>query len=85
MLRKKFQIERNEKMEDAINKFTGMAQFIYTKLNEAVGQYQEEEDQLKNSEDENLEMVESCKHSSIMLMNLINDLLDLAKQEQLTF
>mmetsp|Transcript_11879 Transcript_11879/g.18354 ORF Transcript_11879/g.18354 Transcript_11879/m.18354 type:complete len:85 (+) Transcript_11879:2202-2456(+) len=30
-------------------------------------------------------MLESCKHSSMMLLNLINDLLDLAKQERQTF
>jgi signal transduction histidine kinase len=31
------------------------------------------------------DMLEGCKHSSNMLLNLINDLLDLAKQEKLTF
>ena len=31
------------------------------------------------------DLVEQCRHSSIMLLNLINDLLDLAKQEKLTF
>jgi len=31
------------------------------------------------------ELLLSCQHSSIMLLNLINDLLDLAKQEKLTF
>jgi len=34
---------------------------------------------------EYLEMLESSKHSSIMLLTLINDLLDLAKQQKLTF
>jgi signal transduction histidine kinase len=33
----------------------------------------------------NEELLEACKHSSSMLLNLINDLLDLAKQENLTF
>ena len=31
------------------------------------------------------ELLEGCKHSSSMLLNLINDLLDLAKQEKFTF
>ena len=31
------------------------------------------------------EMIENCKHTSIMLLNLTNDLMDLAKQENLTF
>ena len=31
------------------------------------------------------DLLQSCRHSSAMLMNLINDLLDLAKQENLTF
>ena len=31
------------------------------------------------------DILQSCRHSSTMLMNLINDLLDLAKQESLTF
>ena len=30
-------------------------------------------------------MIQSCKHSSVMLLNLINDLLDLAKTEKKTF
>lgn len=30
-------------------------------------------------------MALACKHSSAMLLNLINDLMDLAKQERLTF
>jgi signal transduction histidine kinase len=30
-------------------------------------------------------MVLSCQHSSVMLLNLINDLLDLAKKETNTF
>ena len=30
-------------------------------------------------------MILSCKHSSVMLLNLINDLLDLAKKESNTF
>jgi len=30
-------------------------------------------------------MLEACQHSSGMMINLINDLLDLAKQEELTF
>lgn len=30
-------------------------------------------------------MVKSCQHSSVMLLNLINDLLDLAKKETKTF
>jgi len=34
---------------------------------------------------ESNEMIETCRHSSIMLLNLINDLLDLAKHEKLTF
>ena len=34
---------------------------------------------------ESYEMINSCKHSSAMLLNLINDLLDLAKQEKQTF
>jgi signal transduction histidine kinase len=32
-----------------------------------------------------VEMINQCKLSSTMLLNLINDLLDLAKQERLTF
>mmetsp|Transcript_13325 Transcript_13325/g.20815 ORF Transcript_13325/g.20815 Transcript_13325/m.20815 type:complete len:142 (+) Transcript_13325:2328-2753(+) len=35
--------------------------------------------------DEYQEMLETSKHSSIMLLTLINDLLDLAKQQKLTF
>lgn len=31
------------------------------------------------------EMINGCQHSSIMLLNLLEDLLDLAKQEKLTF
>mmetsp|Transcript_30210 Transcript_30210/g.46200 ORF Transcript_30210/g.46200 Transcript_30210/m.46200 type:complete len:99 (-) Transcript_30210:1515-1811(-) len=31
------------------------------------------------------EMINRCKHSSVMLLCLINDLLDLAKQENMTF
>jgi hypothetical protein len=31
------------------------------------------------------EMIENCRHTSIMLLNLTNDLMDLAKQENLTF
>jgi hypothetical protein len=31
------------------------------------------------------EMIENCKHTSMMLLNLTNDLMDLAKQENLTF
>ena len=34
---------------------------------------------------ESIDMIETCKHSSFMLINLINDLLDLAKQEKQTF
>ncbi len=30
-------------------------------------------------------MLESCQHSSVMLLTLINDLLDLAKQQKFTF
>ena len=30
-------------------------------------------------------MIEGCQHNSQMLINLINDLLDLAKEENLTF
>jgi len=30
-------------------------------------------------------MIKGCKHSSVMLLNLLDDLLDLAKQEKLTF
>jgi signal transduction histidine kinase len=32
-----------------------------------------------------IDMILSCKHSSTMLLNLINDLLDLAKTEKKTF
>ena len=35
--------------------------------------------------DQHLLMFQQCKHSSTMLLNLINDLLDLAKQERLSF
>jgi hypothetical protein len=35
--------------------------------------------------EESYEMMENCKHTSIMLLNLTNDLMDLAKQENLTF
>ena len=35
--------------------------------------------------EESEHMLKSCHHSSLMLLNLINDLLDLAKQEKLTF
>jgi len=31
------------------------------------------------------QMIDTCKHSSDMMLNLINDLLDLAKQEAVTF
>ena len=31
------------------------------------------------------EMIENCRHTSMMLLNLTNDLMDLAKQENLTF
>jgi len=68
-------------MTDEIDKFTGMAQFIRTRWKEAVQDFNNEEVEVQKVEDEYLEMIESCKHSSIMLMNLINDLLDLAKQE----
>ena len=39
------------------------------------------------SQDENqiFELLQTCSHSSSMLLNLINDLLDLAKHEKLTF
>jgi len=30
-------------------------------------------------------MIEACKHSAIMLSTLLDDLLDLAKHEKLTF
>lgn len=38
-------------------------------------------------QDENqiYELLQTCNHSSSMLLNLINDLLDLAKHEKLTF
>ena len=32
-----------------------------------------------------MQLAQSCKHSSDMMLNLIKDLLDLAKQERLTF
>ena len=31
------------------------------------------------------EMIQGCQHSSIMMLTLLDDLLDLAKQEKLTF
>ena len=34
---------------------------------------------------ESKHMIQGCTHNSIMLINLINDLLDLAKQENLKF
>jgi len=30
-------------------------------------------------------MMQTCRHSSMMLLNLLHDLLDLAKHEKLTF
>ena len=40
---------------------------------------------MKKTMEDSQEMVESSKHSSMMMINLINDLLDLAKQENLSF
>jgi len=34
---------------------------------------------------ESLDMIQGCKHSTLMLLTLLDDLLDLAKQEKLTF
>lgn len=34
---------------------------------------------------QSIELVETCKYSSMMVLNLINDLLDLAKYENQTF
>mmetsp|Transcript_1893 Transcript_1893/g.2639 ORF Transcript_1893/g.2639 Transcript_1893/m.2639 type:complete len:337 (+) Transcript_1893:1015-2025(+) len=42
-------------------------------------------EQAGNEWQEAREMIQSCKHSSIMLLTLINDLLDLAKTQKLTF
>lgn len=45
----------------------------------------EKKSKIKTFVAESKEMLRGCKLNSIMLINLVNDLLDLAKQENLTF
>lgn len=40
---------------------------------------------IKDTVQESKQMLKGCKHNAIMLINLVNDLLDLATQENLTF
>jgi signal transduction histidine kinase len=58
---------------------------LKAKLNGLWVKNMDESKRLEQQASEQSQMVLQCKHSSGMLLNLINDLLDLAKQERLTF
>ena len=58
--------------------------FSYRWLVEVEQLHKEMKEFERNSETA-IDVLESCKHGSMMLLNLINDLLDLAKHEKMTF
>ena len=58
---------------------------IEVDMEEAKLLHQNRDLEVKKIVEDSHEMIENCRHTSMMLLNLTNDLMDLAKQEKLTF